>query len=299
MSALSVLVTGSSSGFGRLTAENLAKKGYQVFASMRGTTGKNEEKAKQLAAWAASEKVNLHIIDLDITNDASVDEGVARVLSIAGKIDVVVNNAGLLAVGLGEAFTQEQLHEVFNTNFFGPQRVNRAVLPAMRKAGAGLLLHVSTASARCLVPFMGVYAASKAALEVMAETYRYELSLLGIDSVLVEPGAFPTNLVANMLQPQTTDRSAEYGPVGAIAQQVGAMLDQILSHPNAPTPQLVVDAIVALIETPAGQRPLRTVVDLMGGPNAEALNETAARLQRATLQSMGMADLLQINNGKS
>jgi NADP-dependent 3-hydroxy acid dehydrogenase YdfG len=141
---LAVLITGASTGFGRLTAETLARKGYQVFASMRDIAGRNAGNRDELNALATREKLNLHVVEMDVTDDGSVERCVAQVAAQARQIDVVVNNAGFGNWGLTEAYTTEQFKTLFETNFFGVVRVNRAVLPIMRRAGSGLLMHVSS-----------------------------------------------------------------------------------------------------------------------------------------------------------
>jgi NAD(P)-dependent dehydrogenase (short-subunit alcohol dehydrogenase family) len=158
---LSILITGSSSGFGRLTAEALARKGHTVFASMRGVAGKNAAKAEQLRQWARQENVNLHVVELDVTNEASAEAAAAAVVNTAGRIDVLINNAGVGAFGLNERFTAEQLQNLFDVNVFGVHRVNRAVLPTMRRQGSGLLVYITSALGRFMVPNMGTYSASK------------------------------------------------------------------------------------------------------------------------------------------
>src|SRR5512146_2102036 len=139
-----VLITGASSGFGRLTAETLAKKGHVVFAGMRDTKGRNADAAGSLSAAANAGGGKIHVLDLDVTSDASVRGAVDQAIATAGGLDVAVSNAGFAAMGLSEGYTDEQVRSVFDTNFFGAQRLFRAVLPHMRARGAGLLVSVST-----------------------------------------------------------------------------------------------------------------------------------------------------------
>ncbi|MGA2765748.1 MAG: SDR family NAD(P)-dependent oxidoreductase [Spirochaetia bacterium] len=181
-----VLITGCSSGFGRAAAEVLARKGFRVYAGMRETAGRNADAASKLHDLN-SESRFLRVVDLDVSSDASVEAAVHKTPQEAGKIDVLVNNAGLFMVGPMEAFTLEQWKMAFETNFLGAARMNRAVLPSMRRGGNGLLIHISSVAGRLASPADGVYCASKHALGVIAEVYRYELAPFGVDSVLIEP----------------------------------------------------------------------------------------------------------------
>lgn len=288
---MNILITGTSSGFGLLTVRTLAAKGHTVFASMRGVEGKNAAVAAEIRASAERDGQKIHVIELDVTDQASVDRAVGRILERDGHLDVVVNNAGVAGVGLTEAYTIEQVQQMFDVNLIGVQRVNRAVLPSMRKRGSGLLVHISSVIGRWLMPVMGVYCATKFALEALAEAYRYDLALIGVDSVIVEPGTFPTEILGKVVQAADADRTAGYGDASKLPEQVGAALHASLANP--PSPQLVADAIAKLVDTPAGKRPLRTVVDPMSGQAAETINATAAEVQAGIMNAMGMGALLQ------
>src|SRR5712675_2072752 len=164
-----ILVTGSTSGFGRLTVETLARQGYRVFAGMRAVAGKNAPAAEELRALAEREQLALHIIEIDITDDASVEQAIASLVGITGRLDVVVNNAGVSYSGPLEAFALEQVQQQFNTNVFGVLRVNRAALPHMRRQGSGLLLQIGSIVGRLALPFQGLYGASKFADKATTE----------------------------------------------------------------------------------------------------------------------------------
>lgn len=290
-----VLVTGSSSGFGRLTAETLARKGYTAFASMRDVGGRNAEASVELRALAEGEGLALQVVELDVTDDASVERAVAEVIDLAGRIDVVVNNAGLFYVGVTEAFSLEQAKRVFDTNVLGVMRVNRAVLPHMRRQRSGLLVHISAAVVgRLVLPFAGISNAGKFALEALAESYRYELSALGIDSVLVEPGLYPTDLLGKIPGPADEARAQEYGPTAEIPANMLSGFADFLSGPDAPDVQEVADVVATLIATPAGQRPLRTVIAGEEGQNVLRLNEVAEQEQRGVMELFGLDHLMTI-----
>jgi len=288
-----ILVTGGSTGFGRLTAQTLAREGYTVFASMRDVSGRNAAASAQLRTLADKEGLSLQVVELDVTDAGSVQQAVAEVIDQAGRIDVLVNNAGIVYVGLSEAFTLDQAQRIFDTNFFGVVRMNRAVLPHMRQQGSGLLVHISSVAGRLVLPFMGLYGATKFALEALAESYRYELSSAGIDSVIVEPGGYPTNITNSNPGPADRVRVAEYGAIAEIPEKMFASLAELFSGPDAPHPQEVADVVADLIAMPAGARPLRTLV----GRDAQAamqLNQVAVQAQRDLMEQFGMAHLMRL-----
>ncbi len=287
-----VLVTGAGSGFGLLISRTLLDKGYTVFATMRDAAGRNARVAQELAESAAGKNGTLHVLDLDVTSDESVGAAVGRAIEIGGGIDVVVNNAGIGVGGVAEAFTTEQWQRLFDVNVFGVQRVSRAVLPSMRERGHGLLVNVSSVMGRIVIPFGGPYTASKWALEGMTENYRYELAGSGVDVVLVEPGGFMTGFAERVMSPDDTDCVASYGPIGEIPEQMWSSFVERLHGDEGPDPQEVADTVLALIETPAGERPLRTVVDpFTGGEAPKSLNAATNEIQAALLAGFGLADL--------
>ena len=170
-----VLITGASSGFGRDTAETLARAGHRVFASMRDLAGRNGTHVDALRAKGIA------VVELDVTDEASVERGVAQVLAQAKRLDVLINNAGIGSAGVSESFTTDQLRALFDVNVFGIQRTLRAALPAFRSQGAGLVVNIGSFLGRVTFPFFGLYGASKFALEALTDSYRYELSQLGVD----------------------------------------------------------------------------------------------------------------------
>lgn len=174
----------------------LARAGHRVFASMRNTRTTNAKAARELRGLATAERLPLEIVDIDIRDDRSVESGVARVRQRAGRIDVLVNNAGIFYPAILETLTIADLRDVFETNVFGHLRMNRAVLPAMREQGEGLVVQITTALGRFVFPFMGAYVGSKWAMEALTEVSRSELRRSGIDFVIVEPGARARGLPA-------------------------------------------------------------------------------------------------------
>ena len=291
---LNILITGSNSGFGRLMSETLARAGHRVFASMRELKTRNAGPAEEMRNFKAESGGSIVPIEIDVTSDASVEHGVAAVLEqTGGRIDVAINNAGLGTLGLQEGYTPAQIEALFNLNVFGPHRIDRAVLPGMRARGDGILIHITSCIGRTVIPGMGPYCATKYALEAIAEAYRYELAPLGIDALIVEPGAFPTPFVAKIMTPADSSRAPGYGPLAGFEQQLAASMEGMLAAPDASDPQQVADAVLRLIETPTGQRPLRTIVD--PHPEAvQAINDVCEQAQTAMLGAMQLGFMMQV-----
>ena len=285
-----ILITGSNSGFGRLTAEALAKDGHIVFASMRQIHGKNAEAAKELKAWAQQEQAALFVIDLDVTSDTSVTQAVQQIIQRTGRLDVAVNNAGVSYSGVTEGFSVEQIQAIFDINVFGALRVNKAVLPYMRQQSSGLLIHISSTFGRFSMPYSGLYSASKFAMEGFAEAYRYELESFGIDSVIIEPGPFPTEHGSKIVHPVDKHVVEEYGVAAKGGENIGHAIGNFFEKTGAPNPQMVADAVRILIATPHGQRPMRTIVDSLTEQIMEEINAIAARGQKKFLTAYGIRE---------
>lgn len=284
-----VLITGTSSGFGRLLAEACARQGYTVYASMRQTRGRNVSVRKELESLSTTAGVSLQALELDVTDDASVERAVQDVIARSGRIDVLINNAGFSYIGLNEAHTVEDLQRQFDTNFFGVARMNRAVLPHMRQQARGLLIYMSSGGGRTILPFLGAYSASKFALEALAESYHYQLYSLGIDTVILQPGAHATSVASNSRSPSEADRSAGYGPVAAQFDQVIPNFRAFFADGAAP-PNAVIDAVMTVLALPTGTRPLRIPI---GARGVEEINRASAQAQTAMLERLGLTGLLQ------
>ncbi len=276
-----VFITGTSSGFGLLTAKALTRKGHTVFATMRDSRGKNADAAFELMRHAENTSGRVHVLDLDVTDDEAVQAVVDKALSLEGAIDVVVNNAGVGAIGLTECFTIDQFQQILDVNLFGAQRVNRAVLPSMRMRGSGLLVHISSIVGRLVPPISSPYAVSKFALEALAESYHYELVPLGIESVIVEPGSYSTGFDTDKQTPADKERVASYGSMGEMWDKMFGQIREAAGDPHSHNPEDVAVAIARLIDTPAGKRPLRTVVGAgMFGQYVEAINRVGSDLEQ-------------------
>ena len=281
-----ILITGASTGFGRDTAETLARARYTVFASMRDPQGKNREHAQALS------KQGIQVIELDVSNDTSVDQAVKEVLARARRIDVLVNNAGVASAGVTEAFTPDQAKVVFDTNVVGLLRTIRSVLPAMRSQRDGLIINIGSILGRVTFPFFGIYGASKFAVEALTDSLRYEVSQLGIDVTLVQPSAYPTPMYANVQQPEDTDRAAAYGAVGEIPGAMFKHFTTVFQAPDAPNPHDVAEAIAKLVAQPKGSRSARTVVGAAFG--SDAVNEQTAPVQAQVVEALGLGHLAKV-----
>ncbi len=285
-----VLVTGSKSGFGRRIVETLARQNHIVFASLRDVNGRNATHANTLRDLAQREQLTLSVLGLDVTDETSIKQAVQAVIDQVGRIDVVVNNAGIECVGITEGYTLDQIRMFMEVAFFGPAQLNREVLPYMRRQRNGLLIHISSLLGAVVSPFSTLYSAGKMALEALAEGYRYELAPLGIESVIIEPGLFPTEFVMSRQVPRDQERLMGYGAINEIAAQVLRASDAMNNGPYAQDPQLVADAVADLIAQPRGTRPLRTIPgnDLGLTP----LNATKAQVQQMFLSALGVSEPL-------
>jgi NAD(P)-dependent dehydrogenase (short-subunit alcohol dehydrogenase family) len=281
------LITGASTGFGRDSGETLARAGHRVFASMRDISGKNRGHAEALRAQ------NIAVVELNVTSDASVDQAVRSVLEQAGKIDVLINNAGVASAGVSESFTAEQVKNLFDVNVIGVQRVIRAVLPAMRRQKDGLIINVGSILGRVTFPFFGLYGASKFAVEALTDSYRYELSQLGVDVVLVQPSAYPTPMYASMQQPAEPARVGEYGAIGTIPGKMFETFMGMFQGPNAPNTHDVAAAIANLVAQKKSSRPDRVVVGQPFG--SDVVNQQTAPVQAQVLSGLGLGHLGTMN----
>jgi NAD(P)-dependent dehydrogenase (short-subunit alcohol dehydrogenase family) len=284
-----ILITGATGGFGLLTVQHLIKEGHKVVGTARDIRGRNQAKTKELEALGAK------IVELDLTNDASVERGVKAATSAWGGIEVLINNAGVGVLGLTESFTSEDIKKIFDVNVFGTHRLIRAIAPSMRKAGSGLIINISSLLGRVTVPFYGPYNASKWALEGLTENYRTELSQFGVEVCLVEPGGYPTTFIDNLVRPSDRDRSKDYGPMGEMAESFLKGFEQALAANPAQDPQKVAQAIVQLVKAPQGTRSFRTVVDSMGmGGPVDEYNNVLKKITEGIYGNFGIGHLLKV-----
>jgi NAD(P)-dependent dehydrogenase (short-subunit alcohol dehydrogenase family) len=288
-----VLISGSSSGFGALTARALADQGEVVYAGMRDLHGHNQEHAEETRAYAEREQVELHPIDLDVQSDESVTAAVLDVFRREGRIDVVMHNAGHMVVGPAEAFTTDQLAELYDVNVLGTQRLNRAVLPSFREREHGLLLWVSSSSVKGgTPPYLGPYFAAKAAMDSLAVSYAGELARFGIETSIVVPGSFTrgTNHFAHSGRPDDDAVAAAYEDrYAGLMDQVAKQLEA-LAPPDADA-SMVSDEIARIVALPAGERPYRVHID-PADDGSERVSDIADEVRREFLHRVELDDLL-------
>ncbi|MBI1392236.1 MAG: SDR family NAD(P)-dependent oxidoreductase [Alphaproteobacteria bacterium] len=276
LSGKSILITGCSSGFGRLGAEHYARLGAKVFATMRNMP---RPEADELRKLARDENLDIELIEIDVRDDQQVAKGVARAeKSAGGGIDVLVNNAGLGVTGPVELQDMEATMLAFDTNVFGCQRMARAVLPGMRAKKSGQIFQISSQLGRLIVPGAGHYSATKFALEAMGEQMAYELVPHGIDVTIIQPGGYPTKVWVNRnLYTSNLKARAEDERLGAYPQMAAAMGEEDGSG-RSTDPMDVPRAIAEIIAMPPGERPLRRAVHPTFRPQ-EAVNAAMAEAQ--------------------
>jgi NAD(P)-dependent dehydrogenase (short-subunit alcohol dehydrogenase family) len=289
-----IVITGASSGFGRLSANALAKAGHMVYASMRDTKGRNAAQVADIRKYAIDNKVDLRAVELDVGSQASADAAIAQIVAEQGRLDVVMHNAGHMSFGPAEAFTPEQLAELYDVNVLSTQRVNRAALPQLRKQGRGLLVWVSSSSsAGGTPPYLAPYFAAKAGMDAMAVVYARELSRWGIETSIIVPGAFTggTNHFAHSGTPADRTRVAEYeaGPYAGFGDEIMKAFGAIVP-PDADASS-VAEAIVRVVDTPFGKRPFRVHIDPTQD-GAEVAFAVIDRVRNEMLHRVGFSDLL-------
>jgi NAD(P)-dependent dehydrogenase (short-subunit alcohol dehydrogenase family) len=260
---------------------------------MRDPGGRNAKNASEIRTLAQNESLPIHVLEMDVTDDASVERAIDAAVSKAGRIDVAINNAGYFLTGLEEAVTTEQARRLMDTNFLGPVRVNRAVLPHMRRQRGGVLMHISSAAGRVVVPSTGFYCASKFALEALAEAYSYELAAQGIESVIVQPGAYETPVFGNTVTAADEGRTSTYGAVRELPAKINAALAS-----GAGNAQEVADAVLRIIETPAGEKQLRYFVSPQKY-GVDEINAVSKQVQGSVLEALGIAGDTKFVKGKA
>ena len=288
-----ILITGASSGFGNLAARALGRAGHTVYAGMRATVGRNAEAVAELAELSAAEATDVRGLEMDVQDQASVDAAIAAVLAGQHRLDVVVHNAGHMVLGPAEAFTTQQLADLYDVNVLSTQRVNRAALPHLRARGEGLLVWVASSSTRGgHPPFLAPYFAAKAAMDALAESYAAELIKFGIDTAIVVPGAYPsgTNHFAHASTPADQQRAAEYDDnYGQLRASMARSLTAIF--PAGHGADEVADEIVRVVDLRAGERPFRTHIDPSHDGSA-VVSAVYDRIRAEFYRRIGIAELL-------
>ncbi len=261
---------------------------------MRDTAERNAPQVETAAKFAKENKVDLRTIELDVASQASADAAIQRIVRDNGHLDVVIHNAGHMVYGPAEAFTPEQLAELYDVNVLSTQRVNRAALPQLRKQKHGLVVWVSSSSAAGgTPPYLAPYFAAKAGMDAMAVQYARELALWGIETSIIVPGAFTggTNHFAHSGTPADKQRVAEYeaGPYKGYGKKIQEAFAAIVP-PDADA-GAVADAIVKVVDAPFGKRPFRVHID----PTQDGADVAFAvmdRVRTEMLHRVGLSELL-------
>jgi NAD(P)-dependent dehydrogenase (short-subunit alcohol dehydrogenase family) len=278
-----IVITGTSTGFGTLMAKTFANEGHTVIATMRNVLTSNTEPAKALASIP-----NIDVVELDVTEEISVKKAISYILEKYKRIDVLINNAAVYGTGLLEAYSLPQVQKLFDVNVIGLLRVNNEVLPSMRKKKNGLIINVSSVTGRVSPPFQAPYNASKFAVEGLIESSYDELIGHGIESVILEPGAFETEIWLKAgVHADKAEIIESYGEeTASISKAISASFKKIISDFN-PDPQAIADAALKLVEMEKGKRPLRTPVDLMANGIDFEYNEATTEIKGRWLSQYG------------
>ena len=275
-----VLITGCSSGFGRLTAETMARAGYRVAATLRDVQGDNATAAAELGQLAQDDGLDIAFIEIDVRDDASVQAGHRAAVERFGEIDILVSNAGI-GIPLPIEASIDATREVMETNFYGGLRMAQAVLPSMRARRSGLLIQITSALGRYTLPLYGAYCASKHALEAAFTAMAYELHPFGIETAMVQPGGYDTLFKENAAEDVARYWPDLPDPTRAAYADHRAAIDNILRNAETPPPQQIADAILALARMDQGTRPLH----VSEGPGMSSLPPLNERLQQVTESS--------------
>lgn len=284
-----IILTGASSGLGLNTAKYLCAKGYHVIATMRDIDSRNSIVKDELHQYALTQNGHINVLELDVTCEKSTANFIKTVMTKTSKIDCLINNAGLGALGFIESFSLAQAKQVFDVNFFGILSLTNAVLPILRKNKESLIINISSAGGRLCFPFLGLYNASKFALEGLTETWKMELQHMGIDICLIEPGAYPSELHNNRLVPSKTEILDEYGDLkDAPMEMVNAMIEAFSKMDEIPDSNEIAIKAEELIELTFGLRPIRSVVGKIATDGIRELNKDTMIRQEQLLNSFNM-----------
>ena len=238
-----VVVTGASSGFGALTSRALPRAGHTIYASVLETTGRNEPQVKEVEEYAIEHHVDLRAIELDVSSQGSIDVALKTIVSENGRLDLVIHNAGHIGFGPAEAFTPEQLAQLYDTNLLSTQRVNRAALTHFRKQRKGLVDWVSSSNTYGgTPPYLAPYFATKAAMDSLAVSCASQLARWGIETSNIVPGSFTsgTNHFKNAGSPNDNERATEYDSSvhKGLADQIQMGLAEVFHRMQMSVPSL-------------------------------------------------------------
>lgn len=294
-----VLITGAATGIGNLTARALAAAGHNVYASMHDLLRHNAPRAKELLDYAQRHGLALQVVELDVQSQESANKAVSAVMETTGRIDVVVHNAGHLAVGYVEAFTADEVAHLFDINAIGLQRVNRAVLPHMRRQQEGTLLYVGSTTTVVVPPFLGPYVASKFAFDALAMVTAYEVSQFGVETTIIMPGAFTqgTEHFPNASHASDEEVTKAYSALDPMVARNQQATESMFRSGVNPHPMAVAEEITRILALPYGAKPFRSVVDYLDS-GVEEVNIVARQAQVDFVTRLGFGELLELKQYK-
>lgn len=281
-----IFVTGTNSGFGWHYVHTLSNAGHTVYATVRDMEGRNKGKAAELNALPG-----VTVLEAEVTSAASVRAAIQQVIQKEERLDVLVNNAGQFVGGLAETFTDTDMELMLDVHLKGSWRTIKEALPQMRKQGEGLIINTSSVLGRFSSPFMTMYNSAKFAVEGLTEGLHYELRPLGVDVVLLQPGAYPTEIFDKAGKGSDDAVLEGYGELATMPAKIGEGIGQLFQAVK-PNPQEVADAVLQLVEAPKGTRPLRTVVDAVTGSHVEKANGHVSEGYKEFLTAFGMKDFV-------
>ncbi|HEY1193717.1 SDR family oxidoreductase [Flavobacterium sp.] len=272
-----IFITGTSTGFGKLTAITLANAGHSVIAGMRNTNDKNADAARELGVLE-----NIEVVDIDVTEDASVNKAIEKVLTKYGKIDVLINNAAVSGFGLLEGYSIDQVRKMFDVNVYSVLRMYQAVLPSMRKEKNGLVINITTGASGHTLPFMVPYIASKLVVESFTEGLQDELADYGIENVSIQPGVYPTEMNNGSKAGIHADKTTIIEEYGDAATEKFNALGTALFGKMAQfdmNPQTIANGILELVSMKKGERPLRFPLDAIAQGTDKEFIEARANIK--------------------
>jgi NAD(P)-dependent dehydrogenase (short-subunit alcohol dehydrogenase family) len=289
-----IIITGAGTGMGRLMSRTLARAGHTVYATMRFIEGRNKDKADEVRAYALEHDVALQPLELDVNSDASIEKAIRQVALKEGRIDVLIHNAAHLYFGITEAFTPEQILTSLNTNVIGSLRVNRSVLPVMRRQGSGLLLWIGSGTSRVVPPFLAPYTAAKAAMDSFADSISYEIARFGIETSILMPGPFVEGTAHFPLAEFPTDVAVQDSYLALYRDAIAgneAATRGLFPKDIVVDVQAVADEALRIVDLPHGTRPYRSEIDFSDF-GAAPVNAVAEVMRKRLLTRFGLDDLL-------
>jgi short-subunit dehydrogenase len=239
-----------------------------------------------LKQWAKDNGTTIEVVELDVTSNESVKKAIDEISQKSGGIiDVLINNAGLSYLGMGEALTIEQTDQLYQVNTIAPERMMKAVLPFMHQQKSGLIINVTSVQSRNFIPILSTYNGTKAALDAVSVGYHYELKSSGIDVVTIQPGAYQTTDITTKSIQAGNIAVEEFYSEGMLGFKEG-IIRYFDPTPESRDPQEVADAMLNLVEQPQGQRPLFNIVG--GGPNTARFEKINGLLQEIVETTLGL-----------